>query len=319
MAITKIRTTEITGQNIYAFIWDKDGNICYPTGEYFEAYGINSRDASDYAIDLTETAVGFYTGDWPTFIERGTYDVVCRLMAGAVAADSDYNISPPAETYWTGAAIVEEPETNAVNICNRALLKFGGGKDNTYPITSLGDGEGGTSDNCDLVYTPTRKEVLKRMKPQECTYYDEFEESSFSGEKGQWEYVFDLPDDCLIVTRMIDESNHKTEYDYEIRQGCLFSNNYSNDDGDAAYCEYVKNETDGTALSEEVVETMATKIAAYLAPVEVGGELGWQISREFTRDYETLVLPKAKGINQSTQHNNETKDTNKYSWLGGRA
>lgn len=321
MSIKKIRKTEITGQNIYAFIWDKDGNICYPAGETFETYGTSSRDASDYAITLTELAVGFYTGTWPSFVERGNYDVVCRLRDGTTAADSDYNISDPTETYWTGAAITEEPETNAVNICNRALLKIGGGKEGSYPITSLGDGEGGTSDNCDLVYTPVRKEVLKRIKPQECTYYDEFEASSYSGEMGEWEYVFDLPDDCLIVTKMIDESDHTKEYRKDIKHGYLFSNDYSNNDGDAAFCEYIKNETDGEALSEEVVEAMVTKIASCLAPIEVGGELGWQTSRSLAREYENLVLPKAKGINQSMQNDNEKtdKDTNHYSWLGGRS
>lgn len=318
MAINSIRISEATGQNLYALIRDENAKICYPTGETFETYGTNSRDASDYAITLTEQSVGYYTGTWPSFIERGDYDVVVRLRAGATPVDGDYNISSPAEKYWTGTAIATTPESNELEVCNRALAKLGGAKDNTYPITSVGDGEGGTSDNCERLLTPIRKEVLKRVKPEECTYFDEFEASSFSGEKGEWKYVFDPPSSCLIPTRMIDESDHTVEYRHKYMQGYLFSNDYSNDDGDAAYCEYVKDETDYSALSEEVVDAIVTKLAAELAPLEVGGEWAWKRREDLIREYETLCIPKAKGINQSQQHNNEEIDTNKFSFLGGR-
>lgn len=318
MAINKIRVTEATLQSLYAFIWDENAQICYPAGETFEAYGTSSRNASDYAINLTEISVGYYTASWPSFIARGDYDVVIRLRVGATPADSDYNIGGPTETYWTGTAIATTPESNELEVCNRALAKMGGAKDNTYPIESVGDGEGGTSDNCNRLITPIRKEVLKRIKPQECTYFAEFEASSFSGEKGEWEYVFDWPDDCLIPMRMVDESNHSKEYKYKIMQGYLFSNDYSNDDGDAAYCEYIKNETDWLALSDEIVEAAVTKLAAELAPLEVGGEWAHERRQELLEEYETLCIPKAKGINQSQQFSDEEKDTNKYSFLGGR-
>lgn len=318
MAINKIRITDETGQNLYAFIRDENALICYPAGETFEIYGTSSRDASDYAITLTEQSVGYYTASWPSFIERGDYDVVIRLRVGSTPADSDYNVGGPTETYWTGTAIATTPESNELEVCNRALAKMGGAKDNTYPIDSVGDGEGGTSDNCNRLITPIRREVLKRIKPQECTYYAEFEESSFSGEKGQYEYVFDLPDDCLIVTRMIDESDHTKEYKYKIIQGYLFSNDYSNDDGDAAYCEYIKNETDWAALSDEVVEAAVTKLAAELTPLEIGGEWAHRRRQELLEEYETLLLPVAKGVNRSMQFSDEEKDTNKYSYLGGR-
>jgi hypothetical protein len=319
MPINKIRITETTGQNLYAFIWDADGKICYPTGQTFETYGTNSRDATNYAITLTEKAVGYYLGSWPSFIERGNYDVVVRLRTGATPADNDYNISAPAESYWTGAAISEDPETNAVNLCNMALLKIGGGKDDSYPISDLSGDERSTSYNCNMIYTPARKEVLKRMKPQEVTYYAECDESSFTGEKGQWQYVFDLPSNCLMVTKMIDQSDHSVKYEYEIKQGYLFANSYSNSGGDKAYIEYIKNETDANTFEAETVDALVTKIAAGLAPMEVGGELGWQISRNLTQEYETLILPKSKGINQSMQYDNQTADTNIYSWLGGRS
>jgi hypothetical protein len=151
------------------------------------------------------------------------------------------------------------------------------------------------------------------------TYYAECDESSFTGEKGQWQYVFDLPSNCLMVTKMIDQSDHSVKYEYEIKQGYLFANSYSNSGGDKAYIEYIKNETDANTFEAETVDALVTKIAAGLAPMEVGGELGWQISRNLTQEYETLILPKSKGINQSMQYDNQTADTNIYSWLGGRS
>lgn len=318
MAINSIRISEATGQNLYAFIRDEDAKICYPTGETFETYGTSSRDASDYAITLTEDSVGYYTGTWPSFIERGDYDVVVRLRVGATPADSDYNISPPAEKYWTGTAIATTPESNELEVCNRALAMLGGAKDNTYPIASVGDGEGGTSDNCNRLITPIRKEILKRIKPQECTYFAECDESSFSGEKGQWEYVFDLPSDDLISVRMIDEADNTKEYKSKIMQGYLFANTYSNSDGDKAYIEYIKNETDWEVFSDEVVEAGVTKLAAELAPLEVGGEWAWKRREDLIREYETLCIPKAKGINQSQQDSKDTSNASRYSFLGGR-
>ncbi len=318
MPINKIRVHEATLQNLYAFIWDEDDNIRYLVGETFEAYGTNSRNASDYAITLTEVAVGRYTADWPSGIERGDYDVSSRIRVGDTPADSDWNLGGPVEKYWTGTTIAAAPETNALAICNRALAKMGGSKSNTYPITAVGDGEGGTSDNCERLYTPIRREVLKRLQPQECTYYDEFEESSFSGETGEWEYVFDFPSDCLIPIRQTDQADDKKEYRCKVMQNYLLSNDYSNDDGDAAYVEYIKNETDGTALSDEVVEAIVTKLAAELAPLEIGGEWAWKRRQQLLEEYNSLVLPTAKGINQSQQYNDEEKDASRYSFLGGR-
>jgi hypothetical protein len=204
-------------------------------------------------------------------------------------------------------------ESNELEVCNRALAKLGGAKNNQYPLTVV-------SDNCALLITPIRKEVLKRMKPQECTYYDEFEENTtYSGEKGQWEHVFNYPENCLIPTRMIDESDHTKEYDYEAKQNCIFSNDYSNDDGDAAFCEFIKNETEWTNIPDEVVEAAVTKLAAELAPLEIGGEWAWKRRQDLLEEYETLVKPVGQGINQSAQPNKENKDTSKYSFLGGRS
>ena len=317
MAIKKYRAQYPTGNNLYILIRDEDQEIAYNTGEAFETYGTSSRTAADYALTLTEQgSTGYYYASWPTWVERGNYDVVLKIRAGATPADSDIGFGP-VEIYWTGAAITVDPETNAVNICNRALAKIGGGE-KKVTITSLSDTDK-TSALCYLLYTPARKTVLKRVKPQECSYYADLSaESSFTGEKAEWEYVFDLPDDYLTLVKQTSELDHKIEYPSQIKQGKLFTNALSNEDGDSAYIEYIKNETDGDVFSEEVINAIATLMAADLTPRITGGEWGWKRRQELLEEFENLVLPTAMGINRSQQYHDERPRLSKYSWLGGR-
>jgi hypothetical protein len=157
------------------------------------------------------------------------------------------------------------------------------------------------------------------MKPQECSYYADLgDESSFSGEKAEWDYVFDLPSDNLIVCRQTDERYHKLDYRYEVKQNKLFTNAYSNEDGDSAYIEYIKNETDASVFSVEVVDAIATLIAAELTPRITSGEWGWKRRQELLEEFEALVLPTSMGINRSMQHHEEEPRDSKYSVLGDR-
>lgn len=314
----EITTLYATGYTLYALIWDESKNVGYQVGEVFEDHGTNSRTNADYAVALTEEAVGYYAADYPSWVERGTYETAIYLQVGAAPANSDTGVAGPTELYWTGSAAVTVPETNAVNICNKALAKLGGGED-TRTITALGIVGDPTSELCELFYTPVRKEVLKRMEPQECTYYvDLGDESSFSGEKADWTYVFDLPSDNLKVLRQVDEGNHRVEYRYDIKQNQLFTNILSNTDRDSAYIEYVKNETDGDVFSNEVVETMATLLSSLLAPRIVGGERGDVIADKQYEKYEKVILPTSIGINRSQLHDDERHDERKYNWLGSR-
>jgi hypothetical protein len=319
MAINKFRTQYPTGQTLYIFLWNEDEEIAYPVGETFETYGTSSRTASDYAISMTEEgSTGYYTASWPSWVERGHYDVVVKIQAGASPADSDTGFGPT-ERYWTGTSVSADVETSPINICNRALAKAGGG-DNVLTITSLSDTDK-TSVLCNLLYTPCRRQVLKRMKPQECLYYADLgAESSFSGEKAEWDYVFDLPSDNLIVCRQTDERYHKIDHRYEIKQNKLFTNTYSNEDGDSAYIEYVKNETDADVFSEEVANAIATLLAAEITPRITGGEWGWKRRQELLEEFESLILLNSTGINKSMQYNDEQEQYREshYSWLGDR-
>ncbi len=316
--MNEILVTSITGQSLYALIWDTSNKVAYIAGETFETHGTSSRTNADYDIPLIEVgSTGYYYADYPTWIERGRYYTIIKYRTGSVAVDSDQSIGGPVEKYWTGSAVVAIPETNAVSICNRALSILSGGS-NTKTITALGDGTD-TSDLCDLYYTETRREVLARMQPQECSYYADLgDESSFSGEKAEWLYVFDLPSDLLIIVRQCDEQHHKMEYNQEIMQGYLFTNTYSNEDRDSAYILYVKNETDASAFSDEVTKAIYTLLASKLAPRIIAGDWGHKRRQELLEEFETLVLPTSMGINRSMQHHDERPRLSKYNWLGDR-
>lgn len=319
----ELRTSFTTGYNLYVLIWDFANNkIWHPTGAAFETWGTNSRSASDYAITLSELAsgIGYYVADWPTAMSAGTYDYVVKYRVGATPADSDETMTGPVGKYWSGLSVVDEPETNAVSICNRALGILGGGED-TREITTIGESGDKTSELCDLFYTPSRKTVLTRMHPQECSYYSDLgDESSFSGEKADWKYVFDLPEGCLDVIRQTDERYHKLNYDHQIKQSKLFTNALTNEDGDAAYIEWVKNETDGSLFSEEVVRCISVLLASDLAPRIIAGDWGWKRRIDLLDEFEKLTLPTAKGINRRQQHeqNKHFGRDSHYSILGGR-
>jgi len=327
MATRKISTQYPIGTNLYAFIWDVDEEkIAYLSGEVFEGYGTGGHDAADYAITLAEKGGGRYSADWPSWIPVGLYDIVIKIRGGATPDDDDIGYGPSRKR-WDGVSLVEEEaaEQNAVEICNLALAKIGGAA-NTVIITTIDpdtledtDPIKPTVQLCALIYPHSRKEVLKRMRPQECRYYADLgAESSFSGEKAEWEYCFDLPDDCLLFLKQTHESCYTMEYAHEIKQRRLFTNILTNDDGDSAYIEYVKNETDATIFSSEVVKAIATLLAAELCPRIIGGEWAWRRRQDLLSEFERIVLPTSAGINNSQQYQSEDLWDVNYSWLGDR-
>ena len=313
----EIRSAYPTGYNLYALLFNGTNKVWYNTGGVFETHGTSSRTNADYAVSLTEVATGYYTANWPTSMSSGTYNTIIKLRAGSTPANSDATVGGPAEYFWTGTRATAAPEQNAVNICNQSLAKLAGGK-NSIKITALGDGTK-TSDLCDLLYTPNRKEVLARGYWEEVVYYADLgSESSYSGEYGDWDYVFDLPSNCLRVLKQTHESCIETEYRCEIFQGKLFTNVYTNDDNDSAYIKYVKNETDASVFSQELINCIATKLAAELAPQTLGGETGYTRRFRLLEEFEKLVLPTNESVNQSQQYARDLFRS-KFGILGGRS
>lgn len=311
----ELRTSYPTGNTIYCLIFDKDEEkVWYPTGEDFETHGTSSRTNADYAIVLTELAVGYYMEDWPSAMPNGDYDVLYFIQAGASPANTDRSYGPYPKA-WSGTRVADVAEQNAVNICNLALAKLGGGR-NAQKITALGDGSK-TSNLCDLLYTPVRKEVLARGEWQEVTYYKDLGSESSLSEQSDWEYVFALPSDCLKCIRQTHEESHYVNYDHKVIQSKLLTNVCSNTAGDSAYIEYVKNETNADVFSQECVRAIATLLAAELAPQILSGDAGFKRRDALLEEYEKIVLPTSMGINHSQQFNRGFIRA-KFKWLGGR-
>ena len=152
------------------------------------------------------------------------------------------------------------------------------------------------------------------------------ENSSVAGytpEVGEWLFAFDLPDDCIEIVRQVDEGfvsdfQRRQEYRYDkilntARDGWLFlTNNYSNIAGDSAFIEYAIDEDDTTLFDEQMVEAIATYLAAELCPV-LGRNL--EIRQQLLVEYDRYAVPNAMAYNAS-QKNNYVKK--RVDFLGGR-
>lgn len=299
-----------SGWTIYACVRNGSGQIWYPTNEEFEDVGTSSRTNNDYAITMVDKTGGMYLADFPEDISAGTYYTIIFKQIGSSPANTDYEIGGD-KIVWTGVAEAAEAidESTATSICNRALLKLGTAEEQ-QTITSIYEGTD-TSINCLILYPQIRNEVLQRWPWNECREFADLGAELSGIEMADWEYCFNLPANCLAVKAQIDEDNRKTKYDSEVRKGMLFTNDYSNSDGDSAYIDYIEIESDTSKYSPALKEAIATKLAAELAPVMKKGQLAYDLIQQ----YERLVLPKAEGLNQGEQYDD---DEGSYSWLDAR-
>lgn len=130
-------------------------------------------------------------------------------------------------------------------------------------------------------------------------------------ESGNWEYVFAMPSDYLGRAKQIDESYHRStkarynfEYDKKIVQGFLFTNLYSNADGDSAYIKYIYDLEDPSEFSPLLYEAVAVKLAAELCPC-ILADKGSMRRYYLLQEYERLTLPLAEGANAEQSGDNE--------------
>jgi len=108
----EIRQFYPAGYTLYAVVRNTAGQVWYPTGEVFEAWGTGGRTAADYDITLVYTGIQEYIGDFDSNIDAGRYDVqVMRQIAGA-PADTD-NICGISQIAWSGSAAVGVGEVGA--------------------------------------------------------------------------------------------------------------------------------------------------------------------------------------------------------------
>lgn len=297
------------GWTVYAIVRDSSGQVWYSTNEDFEDVGESSRTNNDYAITMTDKEGGLYLADFPEDISAGTYYTILFRQAGSSPANSDPVVGGD-KISWTGVAEAAEAvtEIGATDICNRALLKIGTAKEQVT-IDSIYDGTE-TANLCLVLYPQVRNEVLQRWPWNECREFADLGAELSGIEMADWEYVFNLPAGCLAVVAQIDEDGRTIKYEHEIRRGMLFTDDYSNSDGDSAYIEYIIKVVDTSKYSPALVEAIATKLAAELAPTIKPSETAM-----LKREYEYLVLPKAEGLNQAEQYSD---DEGSYSWLDAR-
>lgn len=101
---SEIRQFYATGYTLYAVIRNISGQVWYPTGEVFEAWGTGGRTAADYDIVLTEYHLS-YIGDFDTNVDAGRYDVQVYRQAGGAPADTDI-MCGVTQISWSGSAAV---------------------------------------------------------------------------------------------------------------------------------------------------------------------------------------------------------------------
>jgi hypothetical protein len=101
----EIQTDYASGNTLYAVIRNVSGDVWYVTGEVFEAWGTDGRDADNYDITLTDKSGSRYVGDFDGNIPAGRYSIQIFLQAGASPADGDTLISSDA-ILWSGSGKV---------------------------------------------------------------------------------------------------------------------------------------------------------------------------------------------------------------------
>lgn len=200
------------------------------------------------------------------------------------------------------------------DICNLALIQ-----DGADLITSLASSD--TSDNANLcrrLYPIVKDSCLTRWEWNGVTKFADLGAEASVSEQADWEYVFNLPDDCMQVIAQIDEGNHKKKFAHAVKGRQLYTNNYSNDDGDSAYIDYISIAA-VSLFSPQLIEYIALKLALRMAPKLLGTSEGAAIIMQtMERELRLKILPEAIGRNQAEGDADGGNDEGECTWLTGR-
>jgi hypothetical protein len=99
----EIQISYPSGSTLYAVIRNPAGAVWWPAGQVFELWGTAERDASDYALALTDKNGSRYIGDFDQNIPAGSYSVQWFTQAGATPCDTD-TLADGCGIVWTGTA-----------------------------------------------------------------------------------------------------------------------------------------------------------------------------------------------------------------------
>lgn len=203
-----------------------------------------------------------------------------------------------------------------VDICNLALIQ-----DGATLITTLSSSD--VSDNsqlCQKVYPLVKDICLTRWEWNGVTRFAGLGGARNDSEQEQadWQYVFNLPDDCLHVVAQIAESNHKKKFAHAPKGRQLYTSDLSNNDGDSAYIEYISI-SDVSKFSPQLIEYIALKLAIAMAPTLMGVSEESQLHIQgMQRELRLRVLPEAIGRNQDEGDVDGTDDEGESTWLSAR-
>ena len=200
------------------------------------------------------------------------------------------------------------------DICNLALIQ-----DGADLIDTLADAD--TSDNaqlCRRLYPLVKDICLTRWEWDGVTQFADLGNETTVKEQADWKYVFNLPDDCLQVVAQIDEGNHTKKLAHIVKGLQLYTNDYSNEDGNSAYIDYISI-ADVSKFSPQLIEYIALKLAIALAPKKMGISEASQLHIQgMQRELRLRVLPEAIGRNQAEGDIEGGNDEGESTWLTGR-
>lgn len=211
------------------------------------------------------------------------------------------------------------------DLCNIALGKIGGAGDqqqgNAF-ISSI-DGSDNVSTFCKFTLPRVRRRSIIDLATRECPFRETIRFADLGAaiadddtpEIGQWRYAFNLSSDCLAIARQFNENSinvrqhptaHQTRsnvnYQWETianKKGngtILLTNTLSNYSGDSAFIEYAIDIKAVGAFSEQMIECVATLLAAELCPV-VGRDM--ETRATLMQEYYLKSIPDAQRVNQS--------------------
>lgn len=188
---------------------------------------------------------------------------------------------------------------NQVEICNLALIRIGVPK----RITAI-DEDSLEAIACLAVWEQTLNDLLTDHPWSFATEAAELSEISGGPDLEEWEYAYQIPNDCLFVRRLV----YNNEYE-------IFGDEIHTDaEGDDAWAVYTKEIDDPEDLPYKFCSALAYKLAINIVVTIMGDRKGPNIIESLYSLYE-VDLDKAKTFD-ATQGNHP--DTSTDSWLTAR-
>lgn len=102
----EIKLSYQSGKTLYCILFNSTGQVWNTSTSLFEAY--LTANVLNYVVSLAGlgSASSFYTGNFPSAIPAGTYDIIAKQQIGGSPAESDPTIGSGDGFGWNGATRV---------------------------------------------------------------------------------------------------------------------------------------------------------------------------------------------------------------------